>query len=93
MVTSYDLHQLILQDALGAEVSNYESCNTNINRKFGLVITNLLTSVSFLLVIGLNLTILRFQKFLLGAFRYSYTLEMLTISASMLLPHNASTKL
>jgi len=40
MVTSYDLLQLILQDALGAEVSNYESCNTDINRKFGVVITS-----------------------------------------------------
>jgi hypothetical protein len=33
MVVSH-LSNLIRQDALGAEVSNYESCNMDINRKY-----------------------------------------------------------
>src|SRR5208282_306124 len=57
------LNRKEVMDALGAEVSSYESCNTNINRKSPIQLDVIDSLVSYLLETGSNLIISKFQRY------------------------------
>ena len=57
------LNRKEVMDALGAEVSSYESCNTNINRKSPIQLDVIDILVSYLLETGSNLIISKFQRY------------------------------